>query len=157
PNTIQVSLAAPYPGTALYKQAIENGWLTEDKGLNLVNREGVQLSPISYPELPSSEIYESVATFYREFYFRPRKIAELTGEMMRTGALRRRGLREGMEFFRFLHARSACGVRRFLIVTADDFGLHPSVNEAVERGARDGVLTAASLMVAAPAAADAVR
>ncbi len=46
---------------------------------------------------------------------------------------------------------------RFLIVTADDFGLHPAVNEAVERAAGDGVLSAASLMVAAPAAADAVR
>lgn len=44
-----------------------------------------------------------------------------------------------------------------LIVTADDFGLDEAVNEAVERGYRDGVLRAASLMVAAPAAADAVR
>lgn len=43
-----------------------------------------------------------------------------------------------------------------LIVTADDFGLHEAVNEAVERGCREGVLRAASLMVAAPAAADAV-
>lgn len=45
---------------------------------------------------------------------------------------------------------------RGLIITADDFGLHPSVNEAVERAHRDGVLSAASLMVAAPAAADAI-
>ena len=44
-----------------------------------------------------------------------------------------------------------------LIVTADDFGLTPAVNEAVERAARDGVLTAASLMVGAAAAADAVE
>lgn len=43
-----------------------------------------------------------------------------------------------------------------LIVTADDFGLHEAVNEAVEHGYRDGVLRAASLMVAAPAVADAV-
>jgi hopanoid biosynthesis associated protein HpnK len=43
-----------------------------------------------------------------------------------------------------------------LIVTADDFGLHQAVNEAVERAHVDGVLTAASLMVGAPAAADAV-
>ncbi len=41
--------------------------------------------------------------------------------------------------------------------SADDFGLTESVNEAVERAHRDGVLTQASLMVAAPAAADAVR
>lgn len=40
--------------------------------------------------------------------------------------------------------------------TADDFGLTPSVNEAVERAHREGVLSHASLMVAAPAAADAV-
>ena len=46
---------------------------------------------------------------------------------------------------------------KLLIVTADDFGLHEAVNEAVESAHRDGVLTAASLMVAAPAAADAVR
>ena len=45
---------------------------------------------------------------------------------------------------------------RALIVTADDFGLHADVNAAVERAHRDGVLRAASLMVGAPAAADAV-
>jgi len=41
--------------------------------------------------------------------------------------------------------------------SADDFGLTESVNEAVERAHRHGILQAASLMVAAPAAADAVR
>ena len=46
---------------------------------------------------------------------------------------------------------------RRVIVTADDFGLAIPVNEAVERAHRDGVLTAASLMVAEPAADDAVR
>jgi hopanoid biosynthesis associated protein HpnK len=46
---------------------------------------------------------------------------------------------------------------RTLIVTADDFGLHERVNVAVERAHCDGVLTAASLMVGAPAAADAVE
>ncbi len=44
-----------------------------------------------------------------------------------------------------------------LIITADDFGLSESVNEAVEQAHRDGILTAASLMVTGPAAADAVR
>jgi hopanoid biosynthesis associated protein HpnK len=48
-------------------------------------------------------------------------------------------------------------MRKFLIVTADDFGLHETVNEAVEQASQAGVLTAASLMVAAPAAADAIR
>lgn len=37
--------------------------------------------------------------------------------------------------------------RRRLIVNADDFGLSPSVNEAIIRAHRDGILTSASLMV----------
>ncbi|MEO6340330.1 MAG: hopanoid biosynthesis-associated protein HpnK [Caulobacteraceae bacterium] len=44
-----------------------------------------------------------------------------------------------------------------LIVTADDFGASPEVNEAVEIAYRKGVLTTASLMVGGPAAADAVQ
>jgi hopanoid biosynthesis associated protein HpnK len=44
-----------------------------------------------------------------------------------------------------------------VIVTADDFGLSREVNEAVELAHRDGILGAASLMVAGAAAADAVR
>ncbi|MGI3776629.1 MAG: hopanoid biosynthesis-associated protein HpnK [Janthinobacterium lividum] len=43
------------------------------------------------------------------------------------------------------------------ILSADDFGLSPEVNEAVERAHRDGLLSTASLMVAGVAAADAVR
>jgi chitin disaccharide deacetylase len=43
-----------------------------------------------------------------------------------------------------------------LAVTADDFGLAREVNEAVEQAHSSGVLSAASLMVGAPAAADAV-
>jgi len=46
---------------------------------------------------------------------------------------------------------------RGLIITADDFGLHESINEAIERAHREGMLTATSLMVGAPAAADAVN
>lgn len=43
-----------------------------------------------------------------------------------------------------------------LIVTADDFGASSEVNVAVERAHRDGILTAASLMVAGDAIDDAV-
>lgn len=44
-----------------------------------------------------------------------------------------------------------------LTFTADDFGLSEAVNEGIERAHRDGVLNAASLMVAGAAAEDAVR
>lgn len=43
-----------------------------------------------------------------------------------------------------------------LIVTADDFGLAPAVNEAVEEAHRHGILSAASLMVTGSAATDAI-
>lgn len=47
--------------------------------------------------------------------------------------------------------------QRRIILTADDFGLSEAVNEGIERAHRQGVLDAASLMVAGDAAADAVR
>jgi hopanoid biosynthesis associated protein HpnK len=43
-----------------------------------------------------------------------------------------------------------------IIVTADDFGLCEEVNDAVEIAHRAGILSAASLMVSAPAAKDAI-
>src|SRR5574341_92454 len=46
---------------------------------------------------------------------------------------------------------------RKLIVTGDDFGLAIPVNEAIEAAHRDGILTAASLMIGGGAAADAVE
>ena len=45
---------------------------------------------------------------------------------------------------------------RRIVITADDFGFSEAVNVAVERGFREGVLRSASLMVSAPAAADAI-
>jgi chitin disaccharide deacetylase len=43
-----------------------------------------------------------------------------------------------------------------LIITGDDFGISPEVNEAIERAHLQGVLRSTSLMVAAPAFQDAV-
>lgn len=107
PHTIQVSLAAPYPGTALYRQAVDNGWLEDNKVINLVNDRGVQLAAISYPHLSREEIYHGVETFYRRFYFRPSKIWEITREMLGSWEMTRRRLREGVEFFRFLRTHEA--------------------------------------------------
>jgi len=107
PLTIQVSLAAPYPGTALYKEAVENGWLEENKAANLVSAEGVQLAAIGYPHLPRKEIYHQLERFYKRFYFRPSKIWEIVREMLMSWEMMKRRLREGVEFFRFLRAHEA--------------------------------------------------
>jgi predicted glycoside hydrolase/deacetylase ChbG (UPF0249 family) len=39
---------------------------------------------------------------------------------------------------------------KWIIVTADDFGVAREINDAVEQAHRAGVLTAASLMIGAP-------
>ena len=57
---------------------------------------------------------------------------------------------------RDLHKQQKLHLKR-LIITADDFGASVPINEAVEQAHRDGVLSAASLMVGAPAMADAVE
>jgi hopanoid biosynthesis associated radical SAM protein HpnJ len=107
PHTIQVSLAAPYPGTALYRQAVDNGWLQENGAVNLVNDKGVQLAAISYPHLTKDQIFHSMESFYRRFYFRPGKIWEIVKEMLTSWDLTKRRLREGVEFFRFLRSHQA--------------------------------------------------
>ena len=104
PHTIQVSLAAPYPGTELYRQAQENGWLARG-GADLVSDSGIQVASLSYPDLTSEEISEALEEFYKRFYFRPGKILEMTGEMLTSRQMLVRRLREGAEFFRFLRGR----------------------------------------------------
>jgi len=104
PHTIQVSLAAPYPGTFLYNQARENGWLYDEKQ-DLVTGSGTQIAPLSYPHLSHTEIFQSVEQFYRKFYFRAPKIAAIVGEMVRSPEMMKRRLREGIEFFHCLRER----------------------------------------------------
>ncbi len=106
PHTIQVSLAAPYPGTELYRQALEKGWLVGESG-ELVTGSGIQRSTLSYPEFSREEISDSLERFYRGFYFRPRKMAEMLMEMLTSRQMLVRRLREGAEFFRFLARREA--------------------------------------------------
>ena len=103
PHTLQVSLAAPYPGTELHRQATEKGWLTA--GSELVAEDGVQVAALSYPHLSHEEIFESLEEFYKRFYFRPKKIVEMTLEMATSSEMLMRRLREGAEFARFLWGR----------------------------------------------------
>jgi len=104
PHTIQVSLAAPYPGTFLHKQAVENGWL-DAAHAELIDDHGIQIAPLQYPHLSHQEIFDSVETFYKRFYFRAGKIASIVGEMVRSPEMMVRRLREGVEFFHFLRER----------------------------------------------------
>ena len=106
PHTMQVSLAAPYPGTFLYQQAVENGWLDAEHA-ELIDDHGVQIAPLHYPHLSHTEIFQNVETFYKSFYFRPKKIGAIVGEMLTSPDMMKRRLREGVEFFQFLRERNA--------------------------------------------------
>jgi radical SAM superfamily enzyme YgiQ (UPF0313 family) len=105
PKTLQVSLAAAYPGTYMYEQAKENGWLLDERNEHLVGDQGIQISSLSYPHLSHDDIFAAVSEFYRKFYFRPSKVLEITGEMLRDWDVMKRRLREGREFMSFLAAR----------------------------------------------------
>jgi hopanoid biosynthesis associated radical SAM protein HpnJ len=102
PATIQVSIAAPYPGTELHRQAVANRWLA---GGELLDAQGIQQSALSYPDLPHTEISAAVERFYRRFYFRPRKVTALALGMLRDWETTRRRLREGREFLAYLARR----------------------------------------------------
>jgi hypothetical protein len=65
----------------------------------------MQLAPLSYPHLNHTEVLDSVETFYKRFYFRAGKIAEMTGEMLRSPQMMSRRMREGVEFMRFFRHR----------------------------------------------------
>jgi hopanoid biosynthesis associated radical SAM protein HpnJ len=104
PETLQVSLAAPYPGTELYKVAQENGWLKMESS-DLLDEHGVQHAALAYPALDSTLMFKSVDEFYRKFYFRPKKMFSLLGGMLGDPQVMKRRLREGGEFFQFLRER----------------------------------------------------
>ena len=103
PYSIQVSLAAPYPGTELYEQAKREGWLVKE-GDGLV-REGIQDAVLSYGNLSSEQIFAAVDRFYRAFYLRTRPVLRILGDMLRDRELFHRRVREGKEFFSFLAKR----------------------------------------------------
>ncbi|WP_373481251.1 hopanoid biosynthesis associated radical SAM protein HpnJ [Geminocystis sp.] len=102
PHTIQVSIAAPYPGTELYRQALENQWFSQQ---NLISSSGIQTSTLAYPNLSSTQIENAVEQMYRRFYFRPQAIIPIVSEMLTDPQMLVRRLREGKEFFAYLKER----------------------------------------------------
>jgi len=102
-DTIQVSLAAPYPGTQLYDWLVTKGYLKD--GGSLVSANGFQDVMVSYPGLPAERIFGGVDRFYRRFYFRPRYIGRQIAKMVADRAERKRLLSEGRQFLRFLRER----------------------------------------------------
>ena len=104
PYSLQVSLAAPYPGTELYGQAQAEGWLPVERTGGLV-AEGIQQAVLSYDQLSSAEMHDALEEFYRAYYLRPRPILRIVRDMLRDREVMKRRLREAREFFSFMAQR----------------------------------------------------
>jgi hopanoid biosynthesis associated radical SAM protein HpnJ len=102
PFSIQVSIAAPYPGTELYEEARAHGWMDRSA---LLSSAGIQMSTLRYAHLSPEEMEDAVARMYRRFYFRPRPIVRFLREMAGDRRMLVRRLREGAEFFGYLRER----------------------------------------------------
>ncbi|MCC7373304.1 MAG: hopanoid biosynthesis associated radical SAM protein HpnJ [Verrucomicrobiales bacterium] len=103
--SLQVSLAAPYPGTELFEMARQNGWFAKRDKTDIVHEDGFQDSSLEYPSLNKEEIFEAVDRFYRTYYLRPKPILRIIKTMLQDKDVFVRRCREGYEFFRSLRQR----------------------------------------------------
>jgi hopanoid biosynthesis associated radical SAM protein HpnJ len=102
PDTIQVSMAAAYPGTKMHQDAVANQWFRPG---SLVGGEGYQEVALQYPGADASDISDGVDRMYRKFYFRPRKIFSILSGMVTDVHEFMRRMREGREFLGYLWSR----------------------------------------------------
>ncbi|MDA8111313.1 MAG: hopanoid biosynthesis associated radical SAM protein HpnJ, partial [Nitrospiraceae bacterium] len=101
-ETLQVSLASPYPGTHFYEYARENGYLVDSE---MVTDDGFQAVNVAYPGISSREIFMAVPKFYKKYYFRPRYILKVFRRALFDLTEIRKIAREAREFFRFMAKR----------------------------------------------------
>ena len=101
-ETLQVSLASPYPGTHFYEYARENGYLVDTE---MVSDDGFQSVNVAYPDITAKEIFMAVPKFYREYYFRPRYVWKVLKRAMFSVTELKKTFREAREFFRFMAKR----------------------------------------------------
>lgn len=101
-NSIQASLASPYPGTEFYTLAKEQGWIASD---DFIDDTGHQKCVINYPHLSNAEIFNSVEEFYDKFYFRPKYIMRSIGKMIVNSEERRKLLKEGRQYLDYMRKR----------------------------------------------------
>ena len=101
-ETLQVSLASPYPGTHFYEYARENGYLVDSE---MVTDDGFQAVNVAYPGISSREIFMAVPKFYKKYYFRPRYILKVFRRALFDLTEIRKIAREAREFFRFMANR----------------------------------------------------
>ena len=94
-DTIQVSIAHPYPGTEFYDYVKKNNLITID---SMTDETGHQLPNVVYPGLDRGELVEWVERFYGEYFFRLRVIWRIVRKAIFNGDERRRLTKEAREY-----------------------------------------------------------
>ncbi len=102
-ETIQVSVAHPYPGTEFYDYVKQNNLITLDR---MTDDNGHQLPNIQYgDDLDQAEIMEWVERFYDEYYFRPKAAWRIMRKAIFNGRERKRLYKEAREFLQLRSKR----------------------------------------------------
>jgi radical SAM superfamily enzyme YgiQ (UPF0313 family) len=95
-ETIQVSIAHPFPGTEFYDHVKKNGLITIDE--KMTDEAGHQLPNYNYPGLDRGELVDWVERFYGEYYFRPKVAFRLVSKALFNSNDRRRLYKEAREY-----------------------------------------------------------
>jgi len=103
-ETIQVSLAHPYPGTEFYDYVKKNNLITID---SMTDEQGHQLPNIIYPGLDRGELVDWVERFYGEYYFRPKVAFRLVRKAIFNNDERKRLYKEAREYMALRSKRKA--------------------------------------------------
>jgi len=94
-ETIQVSIAHPYPGTEFYDYAKKNDLISIG---SMTDEVGHQLPKVIYPGLDEAELVEWVERFYGEYYFRTRVIWRVVSKAIFNSHDRKRLAKEAKEY-----------------------------------------------------------
>ncbi len=115
-ETIQVSVAHPYPGTEFYDYVQRHGLITVE---SMTDEGGHQLPNISYPGLDRADLLDWVERFYSEYYFRPKAVWRIVRGALFDSAERKRLFKEAREYLelrskrkRFIAEQKAAGAAR---------------------------------------------
>src|SRR5262249_27250555 len=106
-ETIQVSIAHPYPGTEFYEYVKQNNLITID---SMTDERGHQLPNIRYPGLDRGELVDAVERFYGEFYLRRRVIGRIVRKAILSATERRRLAKEARDYLALRSKRKKFGL-----------------------------------------------
>ena len=80
----QLFISSPYPGTAVFQEAVEKGWLRHMDWLHY----GQATVLVDQPQITAEEIHRFETYANRRFYLRPRSLRRMLGRVVNPRHLR---------------------------------------------------------------------